>query len=104
VVIWSDPALAKAFGAAVDLIVKGSSAEDALAQAIHDASVHLGAGCVYQGIGPVDPSGAADGANKGRADITDDDEDGDDYNYDGYDDEDGEKAAALAFRVKALRR
>lgn len=85
---------AKAFSDAVRHIVKSGGAEDAFLQAIHDASVHLGAGCLsMDGV-----DGAADGANKGRGDITDDDEDGDDYDYE-------EKAAlALQLRMKAALR
>lgn len=68
-------AKAAAFGAAVNSVLDGKSAEDASAsmvRAIHDASVHLGATCV--GIVGLDDAlsedgedGASDGANKALA-------------------------------------
>lgn len=96
VVLSAKAAKAVAFGNAVDLIVKSGGGNAALAQAIHDAAVHLGAGCVYQD-GPVDPSGAADGVNKSA---DDEDDELEDYRYD----EDEKALTALALRVKALRR
>jgi hypothetical protein len=76
------PGLA-AFQAAVKSIVEGKSADAAMLQAIHDASSHLGADCVDGIVGLDDDlsedgeSGESDGANK---------------------------CAALALRMKALRR
>jgi hypothetical protein len=64
---------AKAFGAAVQAVLDGKSADDAgkaMLQAIHDAAGHLGAQCV--GCVPVedtdeDSSGTQEGANKASA-------------------------------------
>jgi hypothetical protein len=77
-------AKSEAFRAAVNAVVQGKSAEDAgnaMVQAIHDASSHLGAACV--------------------AGYADDDlsEDGEDGASDG-----ANKAAALRIRLKALSR
>lgn len=74
---------AKAFGEALKRIVKGGG-DDAMLQAIHDAACHLGAACADDGIVGLDD------------DLSEDGEDGAD---DG-----ANKAAALALRMKALRR
>jgi hypothetical protein len=84
----------KTFRSALDGVLSGESVSKALGgdgamvQAIHDAAGHLGAACI-KAIDPTDDDSG----------ITDDDGTGDDYRYD-----DEKALAALALRVKALRR
>jgi hypothetical protein len=59
-----------AFGSAVQAILDGKSyedASDAMVQATHDASAHLGAESVVAEVQADDPSGEAEGTNKGAA-------------------------------------
>jgi hypothetical protein len=96
----------KAFRDGLSAVLAGKSVAEAIdpvtmTQAIHDASVHIGANC--GGLSEDGVDGAADGANKARGDITDDDGNGDDYDY-SEDDEKSLAMQALRLRVKALAR